>query len=218
MLIAHAAQPFGSADLDHGDHEDEWDEGVAPAPRAIAAHNAAPHRSRRCVPTGRDPRGPQHDPVEASQSFPLSTSPGYPEAQKHQHQAERWGSILDADNAGSYRVENSHQPVRRRERAMAKFTKFSSAKSLQKSASIHASYQGAVIMTHRDRPCGLSGRREVAGDVGHRQDRPAPSDGSLGRPERRLGPRLSDSVAHGSRCPTSPRRTLLAENLGKPSL
>ncbi len=31
-------------------------------------------------------------------------------------------------------------------------------------------------------------------------------------------PRLSDSVAHGSRCPTSPRRTLLAENLGKPSL
>ena len=31
-------------------------------------------------------------------------------------------------------------------------------------------------------------------------------------------PRLSDSAAHGSRCPASPRRTLLAENLGKPSL
>ena len=31
-------------------------------------------------------------------------------------------------------------------------------------------------------------------------------------------PRLSDSVAHVSRCPASPRRTLLAENLGKPSL
>ncbi len=30
--------------------------------------------------------------------------------------------------------------------------------------------------------------------------------------------RLSDSVAHGSRCPASPRRTRLAENLGKPSL
>ncbi len=32
------------------------------------------------------------------------------------------------------------------------------------------------------------------------------------------GPRLSVVVAHGSRCPASPRRTLLAENLGKPSL
>jgi len=31
-------------------------------------------------------------------------------------------------------------------------------------------------------------------------------------------PRLSDSVAHASRCPALPRRTLLAENLGKPSL
>ena len=31
-------------------------------------------------------------------------------------------------------------------------------------------------------------------------------------------PRLSDGVAHASRCPASPRRTLLAENLGKPSL
>ena len=31
-------------------------------------------------------------------------------------------------------------------------------------------------------------------------------------------PRLSDSVAHGFRCAASLRRTLLAENLGKPSL
>ncbi len=30
--------------------------------------------------------------------------------------------------------------------------------------------------------------------------------------------RLSDSVAHASRYRASPRRTLLAENLGKPSL
>ncbi len=31
-------------------------------------------------------------------------------------------------------------------------------------------------------------------------------------------PRLSDGVAHASRCPTSLQRTLLTENLGKPSL
>ncbi len=31
-------------------------------------------------------------------------------------------------------------------------------------------------------------------------------------------PRLSDGVAHALRCPASPRRTLLAENLGQPSL
>ena len=30
-------------------------------------------------------------------------------------------------------------------------------------------------------------------------------------------PRLSGSVAHGSRCPASPRRALLTENLGKSS-
>ena len=30
-------------------------------------------------------------------------------------------------------------------------------------------------------------------------------------------PRLSDGVAHASRCPASPRRTLRAENLGKPA-
>ena len=41
-----------------------------------------------------------------------------------------------------------------------------------------------------------------------------------GRMDDRNGglPRLSDSVAHASRCPASPRRTLLAENLGEPSL
>jgi hypothetical protein len=31
-------------------------------------------------------------------------------------------------------------------------------------------------------------------------------------------PRLSGGVAHGSRCPASPRHALLTENLGKPSL
>ncbi len=31
-------------------------------------------------------------------------------------------------------------------------------------------------------------------------------------------PRLSDGVAHGLRCPASPRHALLAESLGKPSL
>ncbi len=31
-------------------------------------------------------------------------------------------------------------------------------------------------------------------------------------------PRFSDGVAHALRCPASPQRTLLAENLGKPSL
>jgi transposase-like protein len=38
----------------------------------------------------------------------------------------------------NYRAENSHQPFRRRERAMAKFR---SVKSLQKLASIHSSVQ-----------------------------------------------------------------------------
>jgi len=36
--------------------------------------------------------------------------------------------------------------------------------------------------------------------------------------DRNGGPSLSDSVAHASRCPVSQQRTLLAENLGKPSL
>ena len=72
-------------------------------------------------------------------------------------------------------------------------------------------------MTHRDRPRGPSGRREAAGDVAHRQGLSAPSDGSGG--DRNGGlPRLSDGVARGFRCAASLRRTLLAENLGKPSL
>ncbi len=38
-------------------------------------------------------------------------------------------------------------------------------------------------------------------------------------PDRNGGfPRLSDGVANGFRCSTSPRHALLAENLGKPSL
>ncbi len=80
------------------------------------------------------------------------------------------------------------------------------------------------MKTHRDRVCGPSGRRGVAGDALHRQDFPTPSDGLHTRPERRLieafGPFgvLTDGVAHGSRCNASPRRTLLAENLARPSL
>ena len=49
-------------------------------------------------------------------------------------------------------------------------------------------------MTHRDRACDPSGhragqragRRETAGDAGHRQGFPTPSGGSPARPERRL--------------------------------
>jgi hypothetical protein len=80
------------------------------------------------------------------------------------------------------------------------------------------------MKTHRDRAGGPSGRREVAGDAVHRQNFPTPSDGLPARPERRLtgafgpfGAQLG-GVAHGSRCPASPRRTLLTENPGKPSL
>ena len=47
-------------------------------------------------------------------------------------------------------------------------------------------YQGALIVTHRDRVCGPSGRREAAGDVVHRQGVPTPSDGPHTRPKRRL--------------------------------
>jgi len=78
-------------------------------------------------------------------------------------------------------------------------------------------YQGSAIETHRDRPCGPSGRREAAGD--------AVASSRLSDALRRAAwtteggfPRLSDVVAHALRCPASPRRTLLAENLGKPSL
>ncbi len=76
------------------------------------------------------------------------------------------------------------------------------------------------MKTHRDRVGGPSGRREVAGDAVHRPNFPThPTD----RIRDRNGdlPRLSDPrpwVAHVSRCPASPRRTLLADNLDKPSL
>ena len=49
-------------------------------------------------------------------------------------------------------------------------------------------------MTPRDRVRGPSGRREAAGDVGHRQGFPTPADGSRTRPERRL------PKAFGQRC------------------
>ncbi len=86
-------------------------------------------------------------------------------------------------------------------------------------------------MAHRDRAGDASGqwagRREAAGDAGHRQGfstpaqiRPLPV-----RPRDRNGgfPRLSDGPwlpdgAQGLRCPASPRHALLAQSLGKPSL
>ena len=77
-------------------------------------------------------------------------------------------------------------------------------------------------MTHRDRAGDPPGRREAAGDAGHRQGfpTPAPIRPLPVRPRDRNGgfPRLSGCVAHGYRCPASPRHALLAESLGKPSL
>ncbi len=81
-------------------------------------------------------------------------------------------------------------------------------------------------MIHRDRagePSGQwAGRREAAGDAGHRRGFPTPPPN---RPlpvrlrDRNGGfPRLSGCVLHGLRCPASPRHALLAESLGKPSL
>ncbi len=63
-----------------------------------------------------------------------------------------------------------------------------------------ALYQGALIMAHRDRVGGSSGRRKGAGDAAHppsaaaaprlrrtgRQNFPTPSDGPHTRPQRRL--------------------------------
>ncbi len=72
-------------------------------------------------------------------------------------------------------------------------------------------------MTHRDRVGGSSGRRKVAGDAGHRQNFSTPPTGRIRSRNGGL-PRLSDGVAHALRCPASPQRTLLAENLGKTSL
>ncbi len=72
-------------------------------------------------------------------------------------------------------------------------------------------------MTHRDRVGASSGRRQGAGDAVHRQNFSTPPTGRLR--DRNGGlPRLSDGVAHALRWPASPQRTLLAENLGKPSL
>ena len=49
-----------------------------------------------------------------------------------------------------------------------------------------ALYHLALIGTHRDRLRATSGRREGAGDVGHRQAFSTPSEGARRRPERRL--------------------------------
>ncbi len=72
-------------------------------------------------------------------------------------------------------------------------------------------------MMHRDRVGGSSGRRKGAGDAAHRQNFSTPPTGRI-RDRNGCLPRLSDGVAHAFRCPASPQRTLLAENLGKPSL
>ena len=75
-------------------------------------------------------------------------------------------------------------------------------------------------MTHSDRAGDLTGhpagRREAAGDAGHRQGFPTsptdpPAAGSPARPERRFPKAFGRQRA-------SPRHALLAENLGKPSL
>ncbi len=85
-------------------------------------------------------------------------------------------------------------------------------------------------MTHRDRTGDRSGQRagirKVAGPAGHRQGFPTPA------PIRPLPVRLrernggfprafgqgADGAPQGLRCSASPRRALLAESLGKPSL
>ena len=90
-------------------------------------------------------------------------------------------------------------------------------------------------MTHRDRVRFSPGRKEAAGDVGHRQGFLTPSGGRRRRPERR------QRMAFGRRCPRltmsrivapggrggAPRIYIpggtppvgpLAENHGKPSL
>ncbi|MEE8501019.1 MAG: hypothetical protein V3S27_10640 [Kiloniellales bacterium] len=46
--------------------------------------------------------------------------------------------------------------------------------------------QRSLIMTPRDRAGDPPGRREAAGDAGHRQGFPTPAGGSPARPERRL--------------------------------
>ncbi len=81
-------------------------------------------------------------------------------------------------------------------------------------------------MTHRDRAGDASGqragRREAAGDAGHRQGFPTPSGGSPARPEAvSQGFRAAHSFETGrGACDALPRRATrgLAENRGKPSL
>ena len=62
-------------------------------------------------------------------------------------------------------------------------------------------------MTHRDRAGDPPGRREAAGDAGHRQGLPTPPPIRplpVRLPDRNGGfPRLSDGVAQGLRCPAS---------------
>ena len=61
-------------------------------------------------------------------------------------------------------------------------------------ASVTGSYQGALIMTLRDRLGDPPGRRGAAGDAAHRPGFPTPSGGSPRRPEGRL------AKAFGRRC------------------
>ncbi len=56
-------------------------------------------------------------------------------------------------------------------------------------------------MTHRDRAGDPPGRREAAGDVGHRQGFPTHSGGSPARPERRL----PKAVGRPNACGRGPR-------------
>ncbi len=60
-------------------------------------------------------------------------------------------------------------------------------------------------MTHRDHAGDPPGRREAAGDAGHRQGFPTPSGGSPARPERRLPKALGLPMAlrRGARLPMS---------------
>ena len=78
-------------------------------------------------------------------------------------------------------------------------------------------------MTPRDRVGGPSGRRDGAVDRCIVKPFRRPPAGRIrdlqgGLPIGGSADRLSDSLASASRCTASPQRTLLAENLGKPSL
>ncbi len=68
-------------------------------------------------------------------------------------------------------------------------------------------------MTHRDRAGDPPGRREAAGDAGHRQGFPTPSGGSPARPERRLPKafgRRRPPVASLGHSPARPARSCCA--------